>query len=92
MEYTKSQYGIRVEGITVEKRLTKAQARRFRKRWDVVNAAERRELRATPLKLKFLQLAALMASAKSLGWEGSAAAGEAEVRRRWSRLRKSLGG
>lgn len=76
----------------MKSRLTKTEARRYRKRWQAVNAAERRELRATPIKLKFLQLAALMASAKKLGWDRSLAAEEAEVRDRWSRLRKSLGG
>ena len=75
----------------MKSRLTKTEARRYRKRWQAVNAAERRELRATPIKLKFLQLAALMASAKKFGWDGSLAAEEAEVRDRWSRLRKSLG-
>ncbi len=74
----------------MKSRLTKTEARRYRKRWQAVNAAERRELRATPMKRKFLQLAALMASAKQLGWDGSLAAEEAEVRDRWSRLRKRL--
>ncbi|MBI4526744.1 MAG: hypothetical protein HY695_23350 [Deltaproteobacteria bacterium] len=74
----------------MKSRLTKTDARRYRKRWEVVNAAERRELRATPVKLKFLQLAALMVSAKKMGWVGSLAAEEAEVRNRWNRLRKIL--
>lgn len=76
----------------MKSRLTKTEARRYRKRWEAVNAAERRELRATPIKVKFFQLAALMASAKELGWDGSLASDEGEVRDRWTRLRKILGG
>ena len=62
--------------------LTKTEAERYRKRWEAVNAAERRELRATPMKVKFLQLAALMASAKPLASDRLLAAEEAEVRDR----------
>ena len=76
----------------MKRRLTKTEARRYRGRWEAVNAAERQELRSTPIRLKFLQLAALMASAKELGWVGPLAAEESEVRIRWSRLRKTLGG
>ena len=41
------------------------------------------------MELKFRQLAALMASAKQLGWNEALAEGEAEVRDRWMRLRKA---
>lgn len=76
----------------MKRSISRAEARRFKKRWGVVNAAERRELRATPLKDKLRQLAALMASAEELGWTEAPAAEEIEVRARWNRLRKVLGG
>lgn len=58
----------------------------------MVNAAERAELRATPLDGKLRQLAALMASVQSLGWTEVLAKEEAEVRIRWNRLRATLNG
>jgi hypothetical protein len=60
----------------------------FKARWKVVNAAERDELRKTSIEQKFKQLAALMRSAKKLGWTKALAAEEADVRGRWNRLRK----
>jgi hypothetical protein len=71
--------------------ITSAEARGFRRRWKTVNAAEREELINTPVMHKLLQLAALMASVKPMGWSEALAAEEAEVRDRWSRLRKALG-
>ncbi len=73
----------------MKKHLTKAEARAFRTRWETVNAAERTELRATPLEHKLRQLAALMASVEPLGWTKALAAEEAEVRDRWNRLRRA---
>jgi len=75
----------------MKNRITSAEAKSFRKRWKAVNAAEREELINTPIMHKLLQLAALMASAEPMGWTGALAAEEAEVRDRWSRLRKVLG-
>jgi hypothetical protein len=68
--------------------MTRAQAHAFRSRWSLVNAAERQELRKTPMAQKLLQLAALMSSAQLLGWMDGASPGEAEVRQRWNRLRR----
>lgn len=48
--------------------MTPKEARAWVARWELVNAAERRELRVTPLAVKFRQLAALMASVGPLGW------------------------
>lgn len=70
-------------------RLTKAQARAFRKRWQLVNAAEVEELRKTSLAEKFRQTAALMASGRDLGWGDDFDSGEAEVWDRWRRLRQA---
>ena len=68
--------------------LTKTDAAAFKTRWAIVNRAERKELRATPVGHKLLQLAALMASVDKLGWTESLASEESEVRIRWNRLRK----
>lgn len=73
------------------KGMTKAQGRAFRRRWKAVNAAEIEELRSTPAAQKFRQLAALMVSAKELGWSEELAAEEAQVRELWNRLRKAYG-
>ena len=42
----------------MKKTLTQKEARAFRARWEMVNAAEQTELRATPLSQKLQQLAA----------------------------------
>lgn len=72
----------------MKRRITQAEAQAFRARWEAVNAAERKELRATSMVHKLRQLAALMASVKPLGWTTALAAEEAEVRDRWNQLRK----
>jgi hypothetical protein len=76
----------------VKKTLSRKEAQAFRRRWEMVNAAERAELRATPLDDKLRQLAALMASVQALGWTDVLAREEAEVRIRWNRLRATLNG
>lgn len=76
----------------MKKALSRKEAQAFRRRWEMVNAAERAELRATPLDDKLRQLAALMASVQSLGWTDVLAEEEAEVRVRWNRLRVTLNG
>jgi hypothetical protein len=55
----------------------------------MVNAAELRELRATPLAQKVRLTAALMESAKKLGWTEKRDPQEEEVRNRWNELRKA---
>ncbi|HXG22790.1 MAG TPA: hypothetical protein VNN62_27415 [Methylomirabilota bacterium] len=62
----------------------------LKRRWEAVNAAEREELRATPIARKFQQLAALMASVSQLGWADKLAEEEAAVRDRWNRLKRIL--
>jgi hypothetical protein len=74
----------------LKKALTQKEARAFRTRWAMVNAAEQAELRATPLDHKLRQLAALMTSVSSLGWTAALAEEEAAVRARWNRLRAAL--
>lgn len=74
------------------RRMTKAEAKAWRKRWLLVNDMEREELRATPPAVKLAQLAALMASVRSFGWTESLREGESEVRDRWIRLREAYRG
>ncbi len=59
-------------------RLTKEEAQAFKRRWQAVNAAEKEELASTPGADKFRQVAALLASAVTLGATG--AEGEELVR------------
>jgi putative transcriptional regulator len=71
-------------------RLTKKEAQDFKRRWQAVNAAEKGELASTPIADKFCQVAALLASAATLGSTG--AEGEELVRERWARLRRDHNG
>jgi len=63
----------------------------YRKRWASVNAAEIQELRRPSLADKARQTAALMESAKSLGWMGRQDPREEEVRGWWNAFRKAKG-
>jgi hypothetical protein len=72
-------------------RISRSEARRFKRRWAAVNAAELKELRATPLAQKALLTAALMESAKKLGWMEKLESREEEVRSRWNELKKAAG-
>lgn len=75
----------------MKSRITKAEARAFRERWEAINAAEQEELRTTSVAHKLRQLAALMASAERLGWTEALTAEENEVRDRWNQLRRIYG-
>ncbi|MBM4273425.1 MAG: helix-turn-helix transcriptional regulator [Deltaproteobacteria bacterium] len=69
--------------------LTSAAARAFQDRWQMVNKAERQELRAATLARKLKQLAALLASIPALKPDHEAREEEeAQVRRQWARLRQ----
>jgi hypothetical protein len=70
--------------------MTESQARAWRARWKLVNAAEIAELRATKPAEKLRQLAALMASVRQMGWDEALIKGDDEVRDRWRRLREKL--
>ena len=72
--------------------MDKATAREFVARWKAVNEAEREELRATPIAVKFAQLDALTRSARVLGWRMGTDEEDAEVRSRWVRLRAAWRG
>ena len=72
--------------------LTKAEAKAFQERWRLVTAREEEELRTTSLDVKWQQLNTLLQWAHQFGWTETLKEGEAEVRERWARLRKVLGG
>ncbi len=70
--------------------ITKKEAREFKKRWRLVNEAERQELRETSPVKKLQQLAALMASVRAFpGWNEALSAEDDDVRNRWNRLREA---
>ncbi|HEY1858836.1 MAG TPA: hypothetical protein VGG61_00670 [Gemmataceae bacterium] len=77
----------------MKRSMTKSEGRAFKRRWRLVNEFEKKELRRTSLETKLRQLAALMASAKEMGWDEvlARAQGEREVWERWQRLRKAYG-
>ncbi len=72
----------------MKNRITKSEALAFRKRWNMINDAERKELRNTSLIEKIRQLAALMSSVKEMGWTKALTAENKEVRNRWNKLRR----
>ncbi|HJQ68621.1 MAG TPA: hypothetical protein VKA70_06600 [Blastocatellia bacterium] len=69
--------------------MTKEEAQLFKQRFLAANAVEIAELRSMSIDSKLEQAAALMASAKQMGWEERLVEGEAEVRSRWVRLKKA---
>ncbi|MCZ6820934.1 MAG: hypothetical protein O7G31_15810 [Calditrichaeota bacterium] len=73
-------------------KLTKEQALAFRKRWQIVNAAEIKELRNTSLAEKLQQTAALMASVQAMGWSETLDSDETEIWQRWQQLREKYRG
>ena len=73
-------------------RLTRNQARAYMAQWRAVRAAQLQELRAMSAVLKFRQVAALMASARALGWSAEAGVPETNpAREQWRRLRQAYG-
>lgn len=72
------------------RRMTLKEGKEFKKRWKLVRRAERAELRSTPMSVKLEQLAALMASARALGWDTTDPREVRAVRARWARLARKL--
>ncbi len=72
----------------MKNRITKSEALTFKMRWEMINDAERKELRNTSLIEKFSQLAALMSSVEEIGWTKALTAEDKEVRNRWNKLRR----
>ena len=75
---------------TLNATMNVADIRSYVQRWRRVNDREREELRTTPAAVKLAQLAALMESARLLGWETKTSAEVEAVRQRWNRLRNAL--
>ncbi len=73
-------------------RLTKAEARAFRRRRRRAGAREEEELRCTSMEVKWRQFNTLLGWAQWFGWTEALGEGEAEVRQRWARLRKEYRG
>jgi chromosome condensin MukBEF MukE localization factor len=72
--------------------ISKSDAQAYLDRWSMVRDAERDELRIMPMELKAKQLAALMESRALFGDDLKRQKEVEEVRARWARLRKVLGG
>jgi len=78
--------------MLVMKAMTPEDARAYFNRWELVRDAEAAELRRATMETKLQQLAALMASRHLFGPEPDREAQVQEVRDRWARLRRALGG
>ncbi|MDZ4344476.1 MAG: hypothetical protein U1E51_18800 [Candidatus Binatia bacterium] len=72
----------------MKRQITRAAARAFKKRWDLIAVEEKKQLRKTSVARKLQQLNALMAWGEHFGWNHSGANGVEEVRRRWAHLRR----
>jgi hypothetical protein len=72
--------------------MTPEAARQYPERWRLVEEREISELRETPIETKAKQLAAFMASRDLFGEDPDRENEVSEVRARWARLRKALGG
>ncbi len=72
-------------------KMTKKQARDYMRRYAALGRFKVKELRATPLEVKFGQLGALFSSAKAMGWEEALGAEDAIAHARWSRLQRAYG-
>lgn len=68
--------------------MEKKEALEFKRRWEIVNEAEKRELRETPPSEKLKQLSVLMGWVKDFKWDDAMKAGESEVRERWIKLKR----
>jgi len=71
------------------RRMTKAEAKTWKARFEALNEYEREELRNTTLDAKLRQLVTLMRWGQAFGWRRGPTDGEGEVRGRWIRLKKS---
>ena len=69
-------------------KLTKKQALTYKQQWKNVESAQIRELRATPMPLKFKQLCFLMNSFPLRSSDRNGEKEENKVRERWMKLKK----
>ena len=73
-------------------RMTPEEGHAWLERWRLAREAQTAELRRTPLRTKFEQLAALVASRWLFGPDPDRERQVREVRERWVQLRRALGG
>jgi len=90
-QFNKLNIQISCDKINKSKIMDKKEAALFKKRWDIVNKYEREELRRTPLKKKFRQLAVLMASFELFQSKNFPEEDEAS-RERWNLLKRRICG
>ena len=69
-------------------KLTKSQVLAYQQKWKRVELARDRELRKTPISLKFKQLCFLMNSFRFMFSDDEKENEISEVRRRWTALKK----
>jgi hypothetical protein len=72
--------------------ITPDEARAYLARWRLFRDFEAAELQRTPMETKLRQLAALMASRDLFGPEPDRDTQVRDIRERWVRLRRTLGG
>ena len=62
---------------------------RYRRRWAIARERLLEELRTTSMETKLCRLAALMESAREMGWSRSLDEEDDEARTRWTALRRA---
>jgi len=72
-------------------RITKEEAQAFTRRWELVTAAQRDELRKMPPDERLRRLNALYVYAREMGWNTRNPEEEARVRETWLALRRYYG-
>ncbi len=85
-------YGMELERSRMdEPRITKEEALAFTRRWELVTAAQRDELRRMSPGERFRRLNALYLVARTMGWNTRNPEEEAKVRETWLALRRYYG-
>jgi len=69
--------------------MTREQALAYKAGYEAVNALEIEELRSMSFEEKFEHAAALMASARQMGWVAALASEDDAVRELWIRLKRA---
>lgn len=72
--------------------MTKEELLAYKAGYEAVNALEIEELRSMSLEEKFEHAAALMESARQMGWGEALAEEDADVRALWVRLKRAYSG
>ena len=72
-------------------RSTDNEVKAYKRRYEEVNRREIEELRKTPLDIKYRQFWMLLRWAEQMGWQIMKPDEIAQVRKRWTRLRRAHG-